>query len=65
MLDVLNGNIMRFFMLFSNRKKQNQTGNRLKGEKKRENEQIHFGQNSILFGCANSSPNSATRTLDH
>jgi hypothetical protein len=33
-------------------------------EKKRDNEQVRFGQNSTLFGCANLSPNSATSTLD-
>jgi hypothetical protein len=33
MLDVINGNIMRLFLLFSHRKKQNQTGNRPKSEK--------------------------------
>jgi hypothetical protein len=51
-------------LLFSHRKKQKQIGNRLKSEKKREKEQVHFCQNSTLFGCDNLSTNSATNSLD-
>jgi hypothetical protein len=46
MLDVFNDNIMRFSYCFRIEKKQNQTGNRPKSEKKRENEQVNFGLNA-------------------
>jgi hypothetical protein len=53
-----------FSCCFRIEKKQNQTGNRPKSEKKRENEQVHFGKKCTLFGCTNLSPNSAANALD-
>jgi hypothetical protein len=64
MLAVFNGNVMWFFCCFRIEKSKIRKETVPKAKKKRENEQVHFGQNSTLFACAKLSPNSATNALD-
>jgi hypothetical protein len=53
-----------FPVVFASKKAKIRLETDQKAKKKRENEQVNFGQNSTLFGCANVSPNSATNALE-
>jgi hypothetical protein len=61
---VFNGNIMRFSCCFRIEKSKTRQETVSKAKKIRKSERVHIGQNSILFGCANLIPNSATNALD-
>jgi hypothetical protein len=53
-----------FPVVFASKKSKIRQETIPKAKKKREIEQVHSGQNSTLFGCANLIPNNATNALD-